>query len=58
MNKGQKFIEIKKDDIVLLDIRKKKLVIGRTESDVKSVVLMYDLNSFDNALDIYKIIKE
>ena len=36
----------------------KKLVIGRIESDAKSVVLMYDLNSFDNALDIYNVINK
>ncbi len=50
-------VKIGKDDIVHLDVRKMKLVIGRKIAPEQVQTAVYDIGNLDDTLDMYNALK-
>lgn len=55
---GLKIIRLAPDDRIVLDVRKKRLGVGRISGISQSSVVVYNLNSTDCALEMYAQLRD
>ena len=56
--KNLNVIRLLPNDRIILDVRKKKLAVGRINDQSNSSALVYDLGSTDCALEMYRQLRD